>query len=175
MSETPLSSLEEDVGRLFLAGRLTLGTAESCTGGGIGMRVTAISGSSAYYLGGIIAYHNSVKQSRLGVSAQTLETHGAVSEQTAEEMARGVRQAVGASVGLSITGIAGPTGGTLEKPVGTVFIGVSSDKGEEVRHFVFSGDRRAVRIQSEDAALALLRDHLQESISEDLRSGMEKP
>jgi PncC family amidohydrolase len=175
MSENLLPSLEENVGRLLLARGLTLGTAESCTGGGIGERVTAVSGSSAYYLGGIIAYHNTIKESRLRVSAQTLITHGAVSEQTAQEMARGARLAVGASVGLSVTGIAGPTGGTPEKPVGTVFIGVSSDKGEEVHHFVFSGDRRAVRMQSEDAALALLRDHLQSSASKDLQTGTKKP
>ncbi len=175
MGVRPSPSLEEEIGRLLLAGELTLGTAESCRGGGIGARVTVVSGSSAYYLGGIIAYHNDVKQTRLGVSAETLESHGAVSEQTAQEMARGARQAVGASVGLSVTGIAGPAGGTLEKPIGTVFIGVSSDAGEEVRHFVFSGDRQSVRVQSEGAALAFLRDHLQGSAPEDLQAGTGEP
>jgi PncC family amidohydrolase len=140
-----------------------LATAESCTGGGIGARVTAVSGSSAYYRGGVIAYHNDVKRDRLGVSEETLETHGAVSAQTAAEMARGARQVAGgrkASVGLSVTGVAGPGGGTEEKPVGTVYIGVSSDEGETIRHFMFSGGRESVRNQSRDAALALLRDHL---------------
>ncbi len=164
-SERP--SEEEEIGRLLLGRGWTLGTAESCTGGGVGSRVTAVSGSSSYYLGGIVAYHNDIKQNHLGVSAETLETHGAVSEQTAREMARGVRRTVGASVGLAVTGIAGPTGGTADKPVGTVFIGVSSEQGEEDRHFVFSGGRQSVRAQSEDAALALLRDHLMGSASEE--------
>ncbi|MFQ5913592.1 MAG: CinA family protein [Nitrospinota bacterium] len=165
MTERHALTLEEETGRLLKSRGLTLGTAESCSGGGVGARVTSVSGSSAYYLGGIIAYHNDVKRERLGVSAETLKTCGAVSELTAREMARGVRRAVGASVGLSVTGIAGPGGGTAEKPVGTVFIGVSSEKGEVVGHFLFSGDRQSVRTQSEDAALSLLRDHLAESAS----------
>ncbi len=158
--------VEEEIGPLLLKRGWTLATAESCTGGGIGARVTAVSGSSAYYRGGVIAYHNDVKRDRLGVSVKTLETEGAVSAQTAAEMARGARRATGgdgggASGGLSVTGVAGPTGGTEEKPVGTVYIGVSSEEGETIRHFVFSGDRESVRTQSWDAALALLRDHLQ--------------
>ncbi len=155
--------VEEEIGPLLRRRGWMLATAESCTGGGIGARVTAVSGSSAYYRGGVIAYHNDVKRDRLGVSEETLETHGAVSAQTAAEMARGARQVAGgrkASVGLSVTGVAGPGGGTEEKPVGTVYIGVSSDEGETVRHFMFSGGRESVRNQSRDAALALLRDHL---------------
>lgn len=160
MSDPSPPPLEEEVGRLLRRRGLTLGTAESCTGGCVGARVTAVSGSSAYYRGGVIAYHNDVKRDRLGVSAETLGMCGAVSERTAREMARGARRAVGASVGLSVTGVAGPTGGTPEKPVGTVFIGVSSEAGEAVRRFVFRGGRESVRGQSVDAALALLRDHL---------------
>ncbi|HJM41935.1 MAG: CinA family protein [Nitrospinota bacterium] len=165
MSETDRPPAEEEIGPLIRQRGWTLATAESCTGGGVGARVTAVSGSSAYYQGGVIAYHNDVKRDRLGVSEETLETHGAVSAQTAAEMARGARRAPGggeggASVGLSVTGVAGPEGGTEEKPVGTVYIGVSSDEGETVRHFIFSGGRESVRNQSRDAALALLRDHL---------------
>lgn len=152
--------LEETIGQLLLGRMWTLATAESCTGGGIGNRITSISGSSAYYLGGIIAYHNTVKQNCLGVSPQILESFGAVSHKTAEQMAHGVREIGGASVGLSVTGIAGPTGGTEEKPVGTVYIGVASDMGTEVRHFVFSGNRENIRSESEDAAFTLLHEHL---------------
>ena len=163
--------LEELIGRLLLDRGWTLATAESCTGGGIGARITAVSGSSAYYLGGVIAYHNDVKENRLGVSIETLETVGAVSRETAEQMAHGARDIGGASVGLSVTGIAGPTGGTEEKPVGTVYIGVASDRRTEVRHFVFAGDRQSVRSQSENAALALLRDHLSQRFFSETSDG----
>ncbi len=153
-------SIEDAIGQLLIRREWTLTTAESCTGGGIGNRITSISGSSEYYLGGIIAYHNTVKQICLGVSPQILESYGAVSHKTAELMAHGVRKIGGASVGLSVTGIAGPTGGTEEKPVGTVYIGVASDIGTKVRHFVFPGNRQNVRTESENAAFILLHEHL---------------
>ena len=169
MRETDRPPVEEEIGPLLRRRGWTLATAESCTGGGIGTRVTAVSGSSAYFQGGVIAYHNDVKRDWLGGSEETLETHGAVSAQTAAEMARGARRVAGeggASVGLSVTGVAGPEGGTQEKPVGTVYIGVSSEKGDEVRHFIFSGDRESVRTQSGDAALFLLLHHLRSGLSQ---------
>lgn len=132
---------------------MTLATAESCTGGGIGQALTAIPGSSSVYLGGVIAYANSVKQSLLGVPAQTLQTVGAVSEQTAAFMAQSAGQAVGADVAVSVTGIAGPASDGSEKPVGLVYIGVCTKDGVSVTEHHFSGDREAVRTQTIEAAL----------------------
>ena len=124
---------------IFLRERgLTMAAAESCTGGLIAKRITDISGCSDVFLGGCVTYTNEVKRALLGVSAETLEKYGAVSEQTAAEMARGVRERLGADVGVSATGIAGPTGGSEETPVGTVFIGVSTKKGEQVRRLSLS-------------------------------------
>ncbi len=135
----------------------TIAVAESCTGGMLGARLTAIPGSSDVMLGGIIAYHNDVKRSALGVRQETLDAHGAVSEETAREMASGVRRAVGANVGVSITGIAGPDGGTPEKPVGTVCI--AADVEGEVQSFraMMIGDRAEVRQRSAQSALSLVR------------------
>ena len=113
-------ALEEKVGQLLMEKNQTLALAESCTGGLISHRITRIAGSSAYYYGGAVTYSNEAKVKFLGVKPATLEKYGAVSEQTALEMSRGIREKTGASVGLSVTGIAGPSGGTPEKPVGTV-------------------------------------------------------
>ena len=124
---------------MFLRERgLTMAVAESCTGGLIAKRITDISGCSDVFMGGCVTYTNEVKQRLLGVSAETLEKHGAVSEETAAEMARGVRERLGADVGVSATGVAGPTGGSEETPVGTVFIGVSTKNGEKVRKLTLS-------------------------------------
>ena len=109
----------------------TIATAESCTGGLIGDRLTNVSGSSSYFKGGIVAYSNAVKEEAVGVSKATLESVGAVSEETALEMARGVREKLNADIGISTTGIAGPTGGTEEKPVGLVFVGLSFEGGKK--------------------------------------------
>ena len=140
---------------LRAAGR-KIAVAESCTGGMLGARLTAIPGASDVMLGGIIAYHNEVKVSALGVRRETLESHGAVSEETAREMATGVRGALGASVGVGITGIAGPGGGTPEKPVGTVCI--AADVDGTVRSFraMLIGDRHEVRQRSAQSALRLV-------------------
>ncbi len=138
----------------------TLGTAESCTGGLIGDIITDRPGSSAYFLGGVIAYSNDVKRHLLGVSEATLLRHGAVSERCALEMARGVRKALGADVGVSATGIAGPDGGTMDKPVGLTFVGVSSPIGEQVEHNVWPYDRAGNKQATTDAALKLLMRHL---------------
>lgn len=138
-----------------LSGR-TLATAESCTGGGIGAALTAVSGSSAVYLGGIVSYCNAVKRSLLGVDGALLERCGAVSAPVAEAMALGARQALGADVAVSATGLAGPGGDEFGNPVGTVFIGYSDRTGAVSRAFRFSGDREAVRAQAVEAALALI-------------------
>ena len=140
-----------------LAGR-TLVTAESLTGGGIGAALTAIPGSSSVYKGGVISYTNEVKHDILGVSAETLETHGAVSVQTAEEMAVGVRRLLQADVAVSVTGLAGPGGDDYGNPVGTVCIGYSDARESFAVKFHFPGDREAVRTQTIRAALELVLD-----------------
>ncbi len=141
---------------------LTIGVAESCTGGLLGARLTAISGSSDVVLGGVIAYHNDVKGSRLGVDERALREHGAVSEEVVRQMARGAREATGARVGLSITGIAGPTGGTPEKPVGTVWIGTDIDGEVEARLLRLWGDRYEIRERAAQWTLEFLRSRLTE-------------
>lgn len=134
----------------------TVGTAESCTGGLIGDELTNRSGSSNYFLGGIISYDNRIKHQALGVSAETLAQHGAVSEACAREMAVGVRTALGVNVGVSATGIAGPGGGSPDKPVGLVYIGVSTPECEQVRRHVWDGERINNKRRTADAALNLL-------------------
>jgi nicotinamide-nucleotide amidase len=137
-----------------------LATAESCTGGLIGHVLTEQPGSSAYFAGGVISYSNAVKQQVLGVREETLRTHGAVSAPCALEMARGVRQALNAQIGLSATGIAGPGGGTATKPVGLVYIGLSSPLGEAAEQHLWPHDRSGNKWATADAALRLLLDHL---------------
>ncbi|HEY3291317.1 MAG TPA: nicotinamide-nucleotide amidohydrolase family protein [Anaerolineae bacterium] len=134
----------------------TIGTAESCTGGLIGDELTNRSGSSNYFLGGIISYDNRIKHQALGVRVETLEQHGAVSEACAGEMAAGVRAALGVDVGVSATGIAGPGGGSAEKPVGLVYIGVSTPQCAQVQRYVWTGERVNNKRRTADAALKLL-------------------
>jgi len=153
--------LEVLVGELLIQHGLQLAVAESCTGGLISHRITNVSGSSRYYLGGVTSYANEAKETLLGVSQEMLEKHGAVSAETVLQMARGIRLALSADIGISTSGIAGPTGGTAEKPVGTTWIGFSSSAGEEARHFVFQGDRLSIKEQAAQATLQLLVDHLQ--------------
>ncbi len=153
--------LEVLVGELLIQHGLQLAVAESCTGGLISHRITNVSGSSRYYLGGVTAYANEAKIALLGVSQETLEKHGAVSAETVLQMARGIRLKLSADFGLSTSGIAGPTGGTPDKPVGTTWIGFSSSAGEEARHFYFQGERLSIKEQAAQAALQLLADHLQ--------------
>lgn len=149
-----VGSLENAVVRALHERHLTLSVAESCTGGLIAKRITDISGCSDVFFGGCVTYTNEIKQRLLGVSADTLDKYGAVSEQTAAEMARGVRMRLGTDIGVSATGIAGPTGGTDETPVGTVFIGISTEKGESVRKLSLSPMRSREYIRIVSAANA---------------------
>lgn len=142
---------------------LTLATAESCTGGLIGKLLTDVPGSSAVYLGGVISYTNGVKMGLLGVRPETLEAHTAVSGQTAGEMARGACSAVGAAVGLSVTGLAGPDGDGTGRPVGLVYIGCCVDGETQVRELHLKGDRKKIRIQAAHAALELILEQLEGS------------
>ncbi|MCS5634458.1 MAG: CinA family nicotinamide mononucleotide deamidase-related protein [Candidatus Marinimicrobia bacterium] len=152
--------LEDVVGRLLIKNRKTIATAESCTGGLIGDRLTNISGSSLYYKGGIVAYSNSVKEKTIGVKKETLDSAGSVSEETALEMARGIRNKLNADIGLSTTGIAGPKGGTKEKPVGLVYIAISYDSGEKVYRFTFTPYRKTNKLMTSQAALNITRIHI---------------
>jgi nicotinamide-nucleotide amidase len=135
---------------------LTLATAESCTGGLVGARLTSVPGSSDVFLGGVIAYANEVKEAELGVPASVLATHGAVSAETASAMAQGARARLGADVAVAVTGIAGPGGGTPEKPVGLVYLCAAGPGGESARDFVVTGDRESVRVRATVAALHLV-------------------
>lgn len=143
-----LLSLSSSVGSALIDLAYTISTAESCTGGLLSHVLTGISGSSAYFMGGVVAYSNAIKEQVLGVQALTLERYGAVSEQTACEMAAGVRVKFGTEIGLSTTGIAGPTGGTVDKPVGLVWIGISTPEETRAYECHFSGERLEVMRQT---------------------------
>lgn len=153
--------LEQEVGRLLTAQGRTLAVAESCTGGLIGDRLTNVAGSSNYFVGGVIAYSNAVKRDLLGVPEETLQRWGAVSAETARAMAQGVRRRLGADLGLAATGIAGPTGGTPEKPVGLVYVALAA--GQEpvaCQEYRWTGPREEVKYRTSQAALDLLRRSL---------------
>lgn len=152
--------LEEYVGDLLRIQKLTLATAESCTGGLMGHRLTNIAGSSDYYLGGIIAYSNQAKMQVLNVQEKTLITYGAVSEQVASEMARGARIALHSDMAVSVTGIAGPGGGTAEKPVGLTYIALATPELLLVRRFVWDGNRIMNKDASADAAFNMIIEYL---------------
>lgn len=154
--------LEQQV-RQALGGRedVRVATAESCTGGTIAARLTSQAGSSAYVIGGIVAYANDVKHRVLGVSEEVLANPGAVSEPCARAMAEGVRDLMNATHAVSTTGIAGPDGGTPRKPIGTVYIGIVTPAGTCVEHHVFPGDRQAVIAATADRAMVLLLESVQ--------------
>ena len=151
--------LEQVVGRMLREKGKTVATAESCTGGMLGKMLTDVPGSSEYYRGGVVCYGDDLKADLVGVNETTLERFGAVSEQVAAQMAVGIRESAGADVGLSVTGIAGPGGGTAEKPIGLVFVGLSSDQ-VGVKKMNLGGSREAIRIRASRFALDWLRKSL---------------
>ena len=154
-------TLEEVAGKLLRAKSQSLALAESCTGGQLAGRVTDVPGSSDYFLGAAVTYANAAKADLVGVSAATLERHGAVSEETAREMALGARKRFGATIGLSTTGIAGPGGGTPEKPVGTVHIALDAADGTRLhKRLLLPGERSLIRRWTTSTALGMLRKHL---------------
>jgi PncC family amidohydrolase len=152
--------LEIQIGQLLRERGLKLVLAESCTGGLLGSRITDVPGSSEYFLGGVVAYAYEAKVELLGVSWETLNTKGAVSRETVLEMARGVRQQLKANIAVSVSGIAGPGGGTTEKPVGTTWIGLAAEDGEWAKTYHFSGDREGNKVRAVDAGLNLLLEYL---------------
>jgi PncC family amidohydrolase len=156
--------LEQTLGPLLRARGLKLATAESCTGGLVADHITDVPGSSDYYVGGVVAYAYEAKVALLHVSWDTLRLHGAVSRETVIEMARGVRTALGADIGVSVSGIAGPGGGIPEKPVGTTWIGLSGRDSDWARKFVWDGDRRANKESSAQAALQFVLDYLNKKL-----------
>jgi PncC family amidohydrolase len=156
-----MEKLEVIVGHMLAERKLKLATAESCTGGLVGHRLTNVPGSSSYLEGGVIAYSYEAKERLLGVHHDTLYEHGAVSAETALEMARGVRKALGADIGIAVTGIAGPSGGLPGKPVGLVYIALSARTVERVEHFIWDSDREGNKALSAEAALAMLKEFLE--------------
>ena len=155
--ETPL---ELQIGTLLRQRSMKIAIAESCTGGLVADRITDVPGSSDYFIGGVVAYAYEAKVTLLHVSWDTLRLYGAVSREVVIEMARGVRTALGADIGVSVSGIAGPGGGLPEKPVGTTWIGLSARDGDWARKFVWDGDRRANKEASAQAALQFVLDYL---------------
>jgi nicotinamide-nucleotide amidase len=149
--------LEVVVGRLLRDRRATVSVAESCTGGMLGERFTSIPGSSDYFVGGFITYSNAMKVELLGVPPEVLEQHGAVSKETAEAMATGARRRTSSTYALSVTGVAGPDGGSESKPVGSVYMGIADAAGAHVVHRRFLGDRQRIRVFTVQMALDLLR------------------
>ena len=155
------TSLENQIGSILRDRSLKLALAESCTGGLVGSRITDIPGSSEYFLGGVVAYAYKSKVDLLGVSWDTLNSTGAVSRETVIEMARGALKLMDADIAVSVSGIAGPGGGTAEKPVGTTWIGLAAKDGEWAWVFQFSGDRVQNKVYAAEAALQMLLDYLQ--------------
>jgi PncC family amidohydrolase len=155
------AALVAQAGRLqevCIGRRITVATAESCTGGLVAEAITSVSGSSAYFLGGYVTYADALKQSALGVSEALLAAHGAVSAEVAEAMAAGARERAGASLAVSVTGVAGPDGGTAAKPVGLVYLALATAGDVQVRRLQLAGDREGIRTASTAAALAWLSE-----------------
>lgn len=153
--------VENMLGGLMRRRKRTLATAESCTGGLVADRITNVTGSSEYFRGGIVAYANEAKVALLGVSWDMLRTHGAVSREVVMEMARGARVALDVDIAVSVSGIAGPGGGLPGKPVGTTWVGLSTEDGDWARKFIWEGDRLQNKALSADAALQLVLDYLE--------------
>lgn len=153
-------TLEEAVAKILTKRRLTIAVAESCTGGFVANRLTNVSGSSKYFMTGVVAYSNESKENILGVSAKTIKGYGAVSKQAALEMADGIKYLACVDIGLSITGIAGPTGGTRAKPVGVVYVALVMKKNRIVKEFRFKGSREEIKFQASQVALDLIRNNI---------------
>lgn len=151
---------EETVGHMLKKSGCALSVAESCTGGLLCHKITNVSGSSKYFRGGVIAYNNDIKEQLLGVSEEILKKFGAVSKETAIAMARGAKKNLDSDIGLSVTGIAGPTGGSTTKPVGTVFTAISGKIREENKRFLFKGTRQAIKLKASNKALKMLKEFL---------------
>lgn len=156
VDEDELLALAGRIQEACISRGLTVSVAESCTGGLLGHLLTNVAGSSDYFHGGAVTYHDGLKQSLLGVPAETLRSHGAVSAQVALAMAIGGRRSFATDLCASVTGIAGPDGGSPAKPVGLTYVGIAAPRGTEVKRFVWTGDRRANKSSSADAALRLL-------------------
>lgn len=158
-----MESPEHLIGEILRKKKLTISAAESCTGGRFGDKMTNVSGSSDYFFGSVVAYSNDAKMRILGVKKKTLTSHGAVSEQVATEMAIGCRRAFGSDIGVSTTGIAGPTGGSKEKPVGLVWFGVTDGKQNVTDRVMFSGDRLDIKESAANHAIELIIDFIRKS------------
>ncbi len=167
IKENELIALSSEVGEILKEKDLTVAAAESCTGGLLSHILTGLSGSSEYFIGGIVAYSNRIKEQILGVDSMTIVKYGAVSQETAQEMAHGVSEKFDTSIGLSTTGIAGPTGGTPEKPVGLVWIGIHIDNETYTTECHFKGDRGMVKASTVKEILTRLLEilHMSEAKS----------
>jgi len=159
MRDNNKDALEKLVGKHLLKSSFTIALAESCTGGLIATRLTGIPGSSVYFTGGVVAYANRVKEKVLGVPKEMLATCGAVSPDTAKAMATGVRNLFQVSLGLGVTGIAGPAGGTAEKPVGLVYMALATPGGVYCQKFIFPGERNNVRKAASEAGLQIILNY----------------
>jgi len=157
---TDLDDLESVIGSLLISKKLRLSVAESCSGGLLSHRITSVAGSSSYFEGGAVTYSNALKHKFLGVDHLLIDCHGAVSAEVAHDMALGIRTKTASDIGLSITGIAGPTGGTADKPVGTVFIAISDHEHCCVDQYHFSGNRQRIQTLTAHTGLNNLRLHL---------------
>ncbi|HXI45842.1 MAG TPA: CinA family protein [Candidatus Acidoferrales bacterium] len=156
MADAELVALAERLQGVCLGRSITVATAESCTGGLVAESITAVPGSSDYFLGGVVSYANSAKVTLLDVPESALEAHGAVSAQVARAMATGIRERLGTSLAVAVTGIAGPDGGTDAKPVGLTYVALAGPAGTDVRRFVFEGDRATIRSAAASEALTWL-------------------
>lgn len=165
MADDPLVSLAARVGQRCLALGYRIATVESCTGGLVGHLITEIPGSSAYYVGGFVTYSDDAKVAMVGVPTDVLRAHGAVSAQTAMAMASGGRERTGAEISISVTGIAGPDGGSPSKPVGLTYIAVAHAEGTEIRRFVWSGSRAENKRSSAEAALEFVLERMQPAVT----------
>ena len=171
MAGDPLVGLAERLQGVCLGRGLTVALAESCTGGLVADAITDVAGSSGYFVGGVVSYSNEAKQQLLGVPEAILAAHGAVSAQVARAMAEGARGRFGAAVAASVTGIAGPDGGSDAKPVGLTYVAVADESGVDVRRHLWSGDRAANKVSSAAAVLELLLERVESLVAAGGRQG----